>query len=163
MSFQNKDLLVYFFMLLFILIFFKMNIIFIYRQEIYIKFNFFNMIIEFISQTLFNIFLIIINIAKVTQLITALNALKNDFSIWKYFMNEFEQYIAANKRVQSLICFSLIFQIFSIRLIFDIIQFNFVKKIIKITINIIFDVICACFLIFNENEIDTLISFFIIY
>jgi len=52
---------------------------------------------------------------------------------------------------------------FSIRLILDTIQPNFVKRITKITVNTILDVVCACPLIFDEDEIGTLISFFIIY
>ena len=100
MSFQNKDFLVHFFILLLvILIFLKMNVISVYRQEIYTELDLSNTIVQSIPQALPNMFLTIIGTAKVTQAITALSALKDDFPTWKYFVGEFEQYIAGNKHV----------------------------------------------------------------
>ena len=76
-----------------------MNVISVYRQGIYTELDLSNMIIESIPQSLPNMFLTIIGTAKVTQPITALSALKDDFPTWKYFVGEFEQYIAGNKHV----------------------------------------------------------------
>ena len=57
-----------------------MNIIFIYHQSLYIEIDIFSIIFDSLQQFLSNIFLIIIEIAKVTQDITSLTALKDDFS-----------------------------------------------------------------------------------
>ena len=99
MSFQNKDLLVHFLILLIILIFLKMNVISVYRQDIYTDLELSNTIVESVPQALSSMFLTIIDTAKVTQAITALSALKDNFLTWKYFVRQFEQYIAGNKHV----------------------------------------------------------------
>ena len=76
-----------------------MNVIFVYRQEIYTELDLSSTIVGSLPQALPNMFLIMIGTAKVIQSITPLSALKDDFPTWKYFIGEFEQYIAGNKRV----------------------------------------------------------------
>jgi hypothetical protein len=61
----------------------------------------FNTVFKSIPQALPNMFLTIVGTAKVTQSIKVLNALKDDFPNWKYFLGEFEQYAAGNRRVLS--------------------------------------------------------------
>ena len=74
-----------------------MNAIFIYHQLIYTKIDLSNTIFRSLPSTLPNIFLTMIGTEKVIQGITASSALKENFPIWKYFMSEFDQYIAGNK------------------------------------------------------------------
>ena len=49
----------------------------------------------------------------------------------------------------------LTLQIFAIRLILDTTQPNFVKRIAKIAVNTTLDVVCACPIVFDEDEIGT--------
>ena len=74
-----------------------MNAIFIYRQLIYTEIDFSNTIFESLSQALPKMFLIMVGTAKVTQGVTASSVLKDNFPSWKYFIGEFEQYIAGSK------------------------------------------------------------------
>ena len=76
-----------------------MNVIFTYRQSLYIEIDMFSIIFDSLSQALSNMFLTMIETVKVTQGITSLTALKDDFPAWKYFVGEFDQYITGNKRV----------------------------------------------------------------
>ena len=74
-----------------------MNAIFIYRQLLYTEIDFSNTILGSLQQALPKMFLTMIGMAKVTQGITASSALKDNFPSWKYFVGEFEQYIAGSK------------------------------------------------------------------
>jgi hypothetical protein len=74
---------------------------FIYRQPIYTEIDLSNSIFGSLLQALPNMFLTMVGTAKVTQGITASSALKEKFPSWKYFIGEFEQYIAGTKRVSS--------------------------------------------------------------
>ena len=97
MSFQNKDLIVYpstFYL-------YQMNAIFVYHQTIYTEIDFSNTIFGSLLQALPNMFLTMIGTAKVTQGITISSALKDNFPPWKYFVCEFQQYIAGSNRVCS--------------------------------------------------------------
>ena len=76
-----------------------MNAIFIYRQPIYTEIDLSNSIFGSLPQALPNMFLTMIGTTKVIQGITASSALKDNFPSWKYFIGEFEQYIAGSKRV----------------------------------------------------------------
>jgi hypothetical protein len=76
-----------------------MNATFVYRQNVYAEVHVSD---TALLQALPNMFLTIIGRARVTQPITVLSALKDDFPSWKYFTGEFEQYIAGNKRVRYL-------------------------------------------------------------
>ena len=53
-------------------------------------------------------FLTMIGTAKVTQGITISSALKDNFPSWKYFVGEFQQYIAGSTRVYSLTVINLL-------------------------------------------------------
>jgi len=79
-----------------------MNVIFVYRQKLYTEIDLSHSIFESLQQALPNMFLTITGTAKVTQTITNLNALNDDFPTWKYFVEEFEQYMSGNKRVSVL-------------------------------------------------------------
>lgn len=79
-----------------------MNATFIYRQNFYTEINVSDTIFRSLPQALPNMFLTIIGTARVMQPITVLTALKDDFPSWKYFVGEFEQYIAGSKQVQIL-------------------------------------------------------------
>jgi len=57
----------------------------------------FDTIFKSLPQALPNIFLTLIGTARITQGITVLNALKDDFPNWKYFLAEFEQYVQGQK------------------------------------------------------------------
>lgn len=76
-----------------------MNAIFVYRQGIYTDIDLSDTIIETPLHALPNMFLTIIGTAKVIQGITDSNALKEDFPSWKYFVGEFEQFIAGREQV----------------------------------------------------------------
>ena len=76
-----------------------MNAISVYRQNLYTEIDLSNTIFGSIVQALPNMFLTITGTARVTQSVTALSALKDLFPTWKYFIGEFEQYIAGNKQV----------------------------------------------------------------
>ena len=78
-----------------------MNAIFIYRQALYTEIDLSNSIFGDILQALPNMFLTVIRTAKVIQGITVSSALKENFPSQKYFIGEFEQYIAGSKRVLS--------------------------------------------------------------
>lgn len=76
-----------------------MNAIFIYQQTLYTEIDFSNSIFGDLLKALPNMFLTVIGTAKVTQGITVSSALMEQFPSWKYFISEFEQYIAGSKKV----------------------------------------------------------------
>jgi len=57
-----------------------MNVIFTYRQSLYIEIDMFSIIFDSLSQALSNMFLTMIETVKVTQGITSLTVFKDDFS-----------------------------------------------------------------------------------
>ena len=78
---------------------FKMNATFVYRQALYTEIDVSDTIFGSLPQALPNMFLIVIETARVIQLVTVLSTLKDNFSSWKYFIGEFEQYLARDKHV----------------------------------------------------------------
>lgn len=76
----------------------KMNAIFVYRQEIYTDVDLPHTLIETPPQALSNMFLTVIGNAKITQGITDLSALGDNFPSWKYFVGEFQQYISGKQQ-----------------------------------------------------------------
>ena len=76
-----------------------MNVILVHRQELYSEIDVSKTIYKSLSEALPNMFLTMIETTKVTQGITDLSALKDDFPNWKYFVGEFEQYIFPKKQV----------------------------------------------------------------
>src|SRR5439155_27331122 len=101
MSFQIKISLYISLHILFILTVLEMNAIFVYRQTIYTEIDISHTIFGSLPQALPNMFLTMIGMAKVTQGITISSALKDNFPAWKYFVGEFQQYIAGSNRVCS--------------------------------------------------------------
>lgn len=99
MAFHDKDLIVSLFDVFNHADLLKMNPIFVYRQGIYTDIDLPPTIIETLPQALSNMFLTVIGTAKVTQGITALSALKDDFPSWKYFIGEFTQFIDGDEQV----------------------------------------------------------------
>lgn len=99
LSFQNKDLIVYSSEIILTLTSSEMNATFVYRQNVYTDVHVSD---TDLPKTLPNMFLTVITTVRVTQPITVLSALKDDFPSWKYFTGEFEKYIAGNNRVRCL-------------------------------------------------------------
>ena len=103
MSIQNKNLVVRLFALFFFFVFLtfliQMNAILVHRQGLYSEIDVSKTIYKSLSEALLNMFLTMIGTTKVTQGITDLSALKDDFPDWKYFVGEFEQYIFPKKQV----------------------------------------------------------------
>ena len=85
-----------------------MNAIFVYRQTIYTEIDISDTIFGSLPQALPNMFLTMMGTAKVTQAITISSALKDNFPTWKYFVAEFQQYIAGSNRVCSLTVVNLL-------------------------------------------------------
>lgn len=68
-----------------------------YHQPLSTQIDMFDTIFKSLPQALPNMFLTLIGTARITQGITVLNALKDDFPNWKYFLAEFEQYVQGQK------------------------------------------------------------------